>query len=90
MESQACPSCGARAGGQAECQGLFDQLGALAWSDPRRAAVHNLVVDVYCLRLVLLTQEVVTNRGRTVVVVNAPPVFQRLVDVLAIPDLIAS
>src|SRR5205823_5529860 len=26
MESQACPSCGARAGGRAECQGLFDQL----------------------------------------------------------------
>ena len=50
MESQACPSCGARAGGQAECQGLFDQLGALAWSDPRRAAVHNLVVDAYCLQ----------------------------------------
>src|SRR5438874_4881957 len=50
MESQACPSCGARAGGRAECQGLFDQLGALAWSDPRRAAVHNLVVDAYCLQ----------------------------------------
>jgi len=46
-------------------------------------------VDVYCLRLVLLTQEVVANRGHTVVVVNAPPVFQRLVDVLEIPDLIA-
>ena len=46
-------------------------------------------VDVYCLRLVLQTQEVLANRGRSVVVVNAPPVFQRLVDVLAIPDLIA-
>ena len=46
-------------------------------------------VDVYCLRLVLMTQELVANRGGTVVVVNAPPVFQRLVDALAIPDLIA-
>ena len=46
-------------------------------------------VDVYCLRLVLMTQELVAHRGRTVVVVNAPPVFQRLVDVLEIPDLIA-
>ena len=47
-------------------------------------------VDVYCLRLVLVTQEIVVNRGRTVVVVNAPPVFQRLVEVLEIPDLVAS
>jgi len=47
-------------------------------------------VDVYCLRLVLLTQEVVVSRGHTVVVVNAPPVFQRLVDVLEIPYLVAS
>lgn len=47
-------------------------------------------VDVYCLRLVLMTQEVVANGGHTVVVVNAPPVFQRLVDVLEIPDLVAS
>ena len=46
-------------------------------------------VDVYCLRLVLMTQEILASRGRTVVVVNAPPVFQRLVDVLEIPDLIA-
>src|SRR5690348_2008874 len=46
-------------------------------------------VDVYCLRLVLMTQEIVASRGRTVIVVNAPPVFQRLVDVLEIPDLIA-
>jgi anti-anti-sigma factor len=46
-------------------------------------------VDVYCLRLVLITQEVVANRGRAMVVVNAPPVFQQLVDVLEIPDLIA-
>jgi anti-anti-sigma factor len=46
-------------------------------------------VDVYCLRLVLATQEELAARGRTVIVVNAPPVFQRLVDVLEIPDLIA-
>lgn len=46
-------------------------------------------VDVYCLRLVLITQEVVANRGHTVIVINAPAVFQRLVDALAIPDLIA-
>jgi len=46
-------------------------------------------VDVYCLRLVLITQEVVANLGHTVVVVNAPAVFVRLVDVLEIPDLIA-
>lgn len=46
-------------------------------------------VDVYCLRLVLMTQQVVANRGHTIVVINAPPVFQRLVDVLEIPDLIA-
>ena len=51
---------------------------------------HATFVDVYCLRLVLLTQEVVARRGHTVVVVNAPPVFQRLVNLLEIPDLIAS
>jgi len=46
-------------------------------------------VDVYCLRLVLSTQELLATRGRTVVVVNAPPIFQRLVSLLQIPDLIA-
>ena len=46
-------------------------------------------VDVYCLRLVQTTREVVAARGHTIVVVNAPPVFQRLVDALEIPDLIA-
>jgi anti-anti-sigma factor len=46
-------------------------------------------VDVYCLRLVLATQELLAQSGRTVVVINAPPVFQRLVSVLQIPDLIA-
>jgi anti-anti-sigma factor len=46
-------------------------------------------VDVYCLRMVLATQDELAARGRTVVVVNAPPLFQRLVDVLEIPDLIA-
>jgi anti-anti-sigma factor len=47
-------------------------------------------VDVYCLRLVLATQAVVASRGHTVVVTNAPAVFQRLVDVLEIRDLVAS
>ena len=46
-------------------------------------------LDVYCLRLVLMTQERLSAAGRTVVVTNAPPVVQRLVDVLHIPDLIA-
>jgi anti-anti-sigma factor len=46
-------------------------------------------VDVYCLRMVLVTQEVLAADGRTVIVVNAPPVFQRLVGVLEIPDLLA-
>ena len=46
-------------------------------------------LDVYCLRLVLITQEVMANRGHTVVVVNAPAVFLRLVNLLDIPDLIA-
>jgi anti-anti-sigma factor len=46
-------------------------------------------LDVYCLRLVLATQQALNAAGRTVVVTNAPPVVQRLVDVLHIPDLIA-
>ena len=45
-------------------------------------------VDVYCLRLLLATQELLAGRGHVVVVVNAPPIFQRLVEVLEIPDLI--
>jgi anti-anti-sigma factor len=47
-------------------------------------------LDVYCLRLVLTTQSRLSAAGRTVVVTNAPPVVQRLVDVLHIPDLVAS
>jgi anti-anti-sigma factor len=46
-------------------------------------------LDVYCLRMVLATQERLNAAGRTVIVVNAPPVVRRLVDVLHIPDLIA-
>lgn len=46
-------------------------------------------LDVYCLRLVLATQSRLRAAGRTVVVTNAPPVVQRLVDVLHISDLIA-
>ena len=46
-------------------------------------------LDVFCLRLVLATQSRLRAAGRTVVVTNAPPVVQRLVDVLHISDLIA-
>jgi len=46
-------------------------------------------LDVFCLRLVLATQSRLRDAGRTVVVTNAPPVVQRLVDVLHISDLMA-
>lgn len=46
-------------------------------------------LDIFCLRLVLATQSRLHAAGRTVVVTNAPPIVQRLVDVLNIPDLIA-
>ena len=46
-------------------------------------------LDVHCLRLVVSTQERILAAGRTVVVTNAPPVVQRLIDALKIPDLIA-
>ena len=48
--AEACPACGTRAAGRAGCQALFDELGALAWSDPRCAAVHNLAVDTYAMQ----------------------------------------
>jgi hypothetical protein len=48
--TESCPSCGANAGGRAGCQALFDETSALAWSDPERARVHNLVVDAYCMQ----------------------------------------
>jgi anti-anti-sigma factor len=47
-------------------------------------------LDMYCLRLVIAMQERLSSAGRTVVVVNAPPIVHRMVDVLHIPDLIAS
>jgi anti-anti-sigma factor len=46
-------------------------------------------LDVYCLKLVLRTQEQLSAAGHTAVVVNAPPVVQRLVSVLHLDDLIA-
>lgn len=46
-------------------------------------------LDVFCLRLVLATQQRLSADGLTVVVTNPPAVVRRLVDVLHIPDLIA-
>lgn len=46
-------------------------------------------LDVHCLSLLLDAQRRLREAGRSVVVVNAPPVVQRLVQVLQIPDLIA-
>lgn len=45
-----CPSCGAPLGGRTGCQRTFDAVLAAAWQDPARAAVHNLVVDVYSMQ----------------------------------------
>jgi hypothetical protein len=45
-----CPSCRAPLGGRAGCQAAFDALVAASWQDPARAAVHNLVVDTYCMQ----------------------------------------
>jgi hypothetical protein len=45
-----CPACGAPLGGRAGCQAAFDALCARAWETPARGAVHNLVVDAYCLQ----------------------------------------
>ena len=50
---------------------------------------HAAFLDMLCLRLVLTTQDALRAEGRTVVVTNAPPVVQRLVEVLHIPDLMA-
>jgi len=46
-------------------------------------------LDVHCLSLLLDAQRRLREAGRSVVVVNAPPIVQRLVEVLRIPDLIA-
>jgi hypothetical protein len=50
MEPVPCSSCGARLGGPAECQAAFEQLSARAWTDPRRGAVHNVVVDTFAMQ----------------------------------------
>lgn len=45
-----CPACGAPLGGRAGCQETFDAVSAAAWQDTTRAAVHNLVVDIYAMQ----------------------------------------
>jgi len=49
-EIEACPSCGARLGGRAECQRAFDELSALSSTSPVRASVHNLLVDAFAMQ----------------------------------------
>jgi hypothetical protein len=49
-EPAPCPACGARLNGRAGCQAAFDALGAAAWTSPARGAVHNLLVDAYCMQ----------------------------------------
>ena len=46
-------------------------------------------LDVFCLRMVLAMDGRLRAAGRTVIVTNAPPVVQRLVDALHIPDILA-
>jgi len=46
-----CPSCGGPvAGGRAGCQALFDEQSASVYADARRAGVHDLFVDAYCMQ----------------------------------------
>ncbi len=46
-----CPECGATiAGGQDACQALFHEIGFLATRNLRVAAIHDLVVDTYCMQ----------------------------------------
>ncbi len=49
-DGEPCPLCGAAAGGRAGCRALFSELTARAWESPQRGAVHNLVVDSYCMQ----------------------------------------
>lgn len=49
-EPAPCPACGARLGGRAGCQAAFDALCAASWASPARGAVHNLLVDAYCMQ----------------------------------------
>ncbi len=51
VNDETCPSCGAVApGGRSGCQRLFDELGAAAYDDVRRASVHQVVVDAYSMQ----------------------------------------
>ena len=51
MTQDRCPSCGAPVtGGRAGCQAVFDEQSAAVYTDVRRAAVHDLFVDAYCMQ----------------------------------------
>ena len=47
---EACPSCGARLGGRAGCQRVFEDLQARSSTSPLRAAVHNLAIDAFAMQ----------------------------------------
>ncbi|HKW89940.1 MAG TPA: DUF5946 family protein [Candidatus Acidoferrales bacterium] len=49
--AESCESCGApNIGGSAGCRALFNQIGARSYENPGYAAVHELLVDTYCLQ----------------------------------------
>lgn len=49
--AESCPSCGAPdVGGVTGCQALFNAIGARSYENPGYAAVHELLVDAYCLQ----------------------------------------
>jgi hypothetical protein len=51
MTQDRCPACGAAvSGGRGGCQALFDEQSAAVYTDTRRAAVHDLFVDAYCMQ----------------------------------------
>jgi len=51
MTVEHCPQCGAQvAGGRAGCQRLFDELQAKAYADLAYGAMHDLVVDAFCMQ----------------------------------------
>jgi hypothetical protein len=50
-QAEKCPDCGAPvSGGREGCQRLFGELGARSHENPGYAAVHELLVDAYCLQ----------------------------------------
>ncbi|HUL72601.1 MAG TPA: DUF5946 family protein [Vicinamibacterales bacterium] len=49
-DREPCPSCGARLGGRAGCQAVFDVLTAMSWTNPVRGRVHKMVVDAYAMQ----------------------------------------